>query len=500
MHSESFSWQHIQQQAQHAVVQVINHSVQIDDLAPFRRGGAEGRGSGFIIEGGYVVTNFHVIQNCIRLFIQMPLIFGNQRFEVSLVGSSPDSDLALLKISEDDQKKIREKYGILPYLELGDSSLIERSDELLGIGFPLGQSSPKSATGVVSGFQSITLSSGSIYIIQVTKPSNPGNSGGPLFNTLGQVVGIDVAGPGIATDNIAYAIPINDFAIIKDALLRGETVHKTYLGASYCPARDQEIAQLLHNPTPAGCYITDVLTTGLFYNWGLQAGDMLYEINGLTIDPYGCIDHLKHNDRKPVGEYILGFPLGTVFHLVWYRYGERIEKDVSLLFKPQPKIAWRSFDYAVDYEIIGGLLLQELSLNIIEALSKAPAHIQANIYPYQVNEAKRNESVIIVTQILAGSLAAESLSIGTGEIITHINGSVVGTLEDVRKALLEDTREFISIENNNGDLIVFKKTDLYAHEPRIAGYFGYQITPGMNALLYKKILKKRKNVYENAGK
>ena len=60
MHSESFSWQHIQQQAQHAVVQVVNHSVQIDDLAPFRRGGAEGRGSGFIIEGGYVVTNFHV--------------------------------------------------------------------------------------------------------------------------------------------------------------------------------------------------------------------------------------------------------------------------------------------------------------------------------------------------------------------------------------------------------------------------------------------------------
>lgn len=484
--AESFSWQHIQQHAQYAVVQIINHALEVDDLAPFRRGGNESRGSGFIIEEGYIVTNYHVVHNTIRLFIQMPLIFGNQRFEVAVVGVAPDSDLALLKISEEDQEKIKNKHGSMPYLELGNSSLIKRSDELLGIGFPLGQTSPKSATGVVSGFETIVIPPAKIYAVQVTKPCNPGNSGGPLFNTEGQVVGIDVAGPSTPTDNIAYAIPINDFKIIKASLERGDIVNKPYLGASCCAARDQELAELLNNPTPAGCYITGIFPGGLFGDWDIIPGDMLYEINAIPVDPYGCVECSAQNDRKPVSDYILSFPLGTLFDLVLYRKGQRIEKTVTLTFTEGPRVTWRPFDYHIDYEIIGGFLLQNLSFNVIQAFSKAPISVQARMYPYQTDESKLNEPVVVVTQLLAGSLAAESRSIGVGEFITKVNGIPVSNLEEVRAALLKSDNNFITLKNDEGDLVAFKKTDLYAHEPRLAEHFGYTITAGMKALLHKK--------------
>lgn len=487
--AENFSWQKIQQETQYAVVQIINHSLEVDDLVPFRRGGVESRGSGFIIkdeERYFIVTNFHVVQNSIRLFVQLPLIFGNQRFEVAVVGIAPDNDLALLSFAQEDLEKISSKQGSVPCLELGDSSVIKRSDELLGIGFPLGQTSPKSATGVVSGFETIPVSLAKIYAVQVTKPCNPGNSGGPILNTEGQVVAIDVAGPNAPTDNIAYAIPINDFKIIQARLARGELVKKPYIGASSCAARDHELAELLHNPTPAGCYVTAIFKGGLFESWGIQEGDMIYEINDLALDAYGCVESPLQIDRKPLVEYILSFPLGTLFDLVVYRRGEKIKTTVALVFKEEPVIRWRPLDYEIDYEIVGGLILQNLSLNVMQAFSKAPGYIQARIGQYQIYEEKRNQPVVIVTQILAGSLAAESRSVGVGEFITHVNGIPVATLADVRNALLSGDSAFVTFKNDDGDLIALRKNSLYKHEPLLAKHFGYSITPGMAQLLKQK--------------
>ncbi len=477
------SWQTIQNKAQYAIVQIINHHLEIDDLVPFRRDGSEGRGSGFIIENGYILTNFHVVRNCIRVFMQMPLFFGQHRFELDLVGIAPEFDLALLKIKDEDQRDIVAYYGSLPFLALGDSDNIKKSDELLGIGFPLGETSPKSATGIVSGYQTIMIPPSKIYAIQVTKPTNPGNSGGPLLDTQGDVVGIDVAIPGMPTNSIAYAIPINDFKIVEAQLKQGELVEKTYFGCSYCCAKGNELAEILGNPIPAGCYITRVFDDGLMQEWGIQQGDMLYRINGLVIDPFASIILKENDERKPFADYVLSFPLGSYFTLELYRSGQRIEQQVQLVFKRDLPIAWRYVDYHVDYEIIGGLLIQELSLNVMQAFSKAAPQIHAKLYNYQEDEKKRKDPVLVVTQVLAGSLAAEARVIGVGELINQVNGITVTTLAELRKALITSDNNFVTMTNRDEDLIVLNKAEVCAQEPHLARYFGYTTTPGMQSLL-----------------
>ncbi len=476
-------WKPIQDIAQYAVVQIINHTLEVDELVPFRRGSSESRGSGFVLHGGYVVTNFHVVKNAIRIFMQMPLLFGHQRFELELVGIAPDSDIALLYIKESDQEAIVAKHGSMPSLLLGNSDDIRRSDELLGIGFPLGQTSPKSATGIVSGDEKIVIPPSRIYAVQVTKPSNPGNSGGPILNSDGQVVAIDVAGPMGNTDNIAYAIPINELKNKLEDLKMGKVVNQTYFGGAFCHAKSNELAQVLGNPVPAGCYITRIFPGGLLADWDIRPADMLYAVNGLVIDPYCNVEYAAGRDRKPLVDYLLGLPLGSTVRLVLYRSGEKIEKDVQLLFKEEPAIRWHYVDYAVDYEIIGGILIQELSLNIVQALSKTPFSVQIKAAVYQNDEQKRQQQVLIVTQVLAGSLAAQSRAIGVGEFIAEINGMPVKNLEEVRAALAATSGEFITIKNDDGDLVALNMTDLYHQESQIAAYFGYQITPGIKALL-----------------
>ena len=143
------------------------------------------------------------MNGAISIMAQMPS-FGKHQFEVDLVGIMPEKDVALLKFKQEDIVMICQSLGSLSYLQLGDSDAVHRSQEILALGYPLGQQSLKSTTGVISGRET--------GMIQMSAPINPGSSGGPSLNCLGQVIGINTAGI-MAAQNVGYIIPINDLKI-----------------------------------------------------------------------------------------------------------------------------------------------------------------------------------------------------------------------------------------------------------------------------------------------
>ena len=174
-----------------SIVRVKVHRLDYNWKEPFsQRPAVESIGSGFFIDKkGYILTNYHVIRDSIKVFIQLPK-YGAQTYLAEVKSVYPKLDLALLKT---DQYKNKE------FLELGESSSIVKGDELLAVGYPLGQEKIKVTGGIFSGYQDGD--------IQTDSAINPGNSGGPLLKN-NTVIGINYAGYDDA-QNVGYAIPID---------------------------------------------------------------------------------------------------------------------------------------------------------------------------------------------------------------------------------------------------------------------------------------------------
>src|SRR4029077_6348495 len=116
-----------------------------------------------------------------------------------------DRDLALLRLKPEELQLIKETLGKVPMLQFGNSDKVSRAEEIMALGYPLGQQSLKSTTGVVSGREQI----GGKYMIQISTPINPGSSGGPSINRCGEVIGVNTAGI-MPAQNVNYIIPSNE--------------------------------------------------------------------------------------------------------------------------------------------------------------------------------------------------------------------------------------------------------------------------------------------------
>lgn len=489
------SWYEVQKKSEHAVVQVISYSVEPNIIKPYRVESEEGRGSGFLISpDGLILSNYHVVAGAMHVGIQMPLLFGKKMIEAKIKSVCPDRDLALLQLSPEDCALIKDVHKFVPFLSFGDSNKIERSDELLALGFPLGQEALKSCTGVVSGREHITITSGSgrqveARCIQVSTPINPGSSGGPTLDKKGDVVGINTAG-NVSAQNIGYALPISEFKLIQNDMLKLSFIRKPYLGARFCYAAGDELARLLGNPTPSGCYLTQVYEHGLLHMLGLQAGDMIYSVNGYAVDVYGTVQVPDQNDRMTASDYISSLPLNSNLTIEVYRQGEKKTFTGTVYCPEEPPVNWKYIPYdTVDYEIVGGILLQDISLNLVnffrnpEVAQQLPAVADA-LGVYTFEEAHREIPAVIVTQVFSTSCAQQTRAIGMGDIIVEINDQKVSCLKDARQALsLSKDREFTTFKTKDDNLIALETKVMLQDEQRLAQSFNYQLTPQVQELL-----------------
>src|SRR5690349_13865088 len=241
--SSSRTWRGVQERVHDTVVQIFSQVAAVDMLQPFKTPTQTSVfGTGFFVtDQGDIVTNAHVVAQTRSVWVQIPSL-GKQIFDVDVISISPERDIALLRLTESALATARYYLGAVPFLTLGDSDTVQRSDDVLALGFPLGQQGLKSTNGVVSGPEQ--------GLIQTNAALNPGNSGGPLLNMRGEVIGINSSAV-IEAQSVGYAIPINDFKKIWPDMKETKILHKGFLGIIYIPGSNA-MSEYLGNPSEGG--------------------------------------------------------------------------------------------------------------------------------------------------------------------------------------------------------------------------------------------------------
>lgn len=252
---------------------------------------AQSLGSGFIISpDGYVVTNNHVVApgnsratvEAIR--VTLP---DRKEYVAKLVGRDAASDLALLKI---------EAKTPLPYVKFGDSARARVGDWVVAIGNPFGLGGTVTA-GIVSAVHRVTGQGGANdRFIQTDASINQGNSGGPMFNLNGEVIGINsqIFSQSGGNIGIGFAIPAEDAKPIIDTLMKGKPVERGYIGVSIQRLTD-DIAAALNLPKDSGEIIARAEPGGPAAKAGLRAGDVVTRVNGTQVTPDTTLSYLVAN-------------------------------------------------------------------------------------------------------------------------------------------------------------------------------------------------------------
>ena len=253
---------------------------------------AQSLGSGFIISpDGYIVTNNHVIAAGMKgatvESIQVTLT-GRKEYTAKLVGRDPASDLALLKITAP---------GPLPFVKFGDSSRARVGDWVVAIGNPFGLDGTVTA-GIVSALHRATGQLGAYdRFIQTDAAINQGNSGGPMFNLNGDVIGINsqiLGSAGGGNIGIGFAIPAEEARPIIDKLRSGVAIKRGYLGVGIQPVTD-DVAAALGVAKNQGEVVGRVEPGGPAAKAGLRPGDVVTRINGTAVTPDSTLSYLVAN-------------------------------------------------------------------------------------------------------------------------------------------------------------------------------------------------------------
>lgn len=269
-------------------------------------------GTGVILSSkGYIVTNAHVVENAIAVTVQLT---DNRSFEASLVGSDEISDLAVLYISAQD---------LIP-AQFGDSNALRVGDTVTAIGDPLGVEFRGSFTdGIVSAInRDVTIEGRTMSLIQTNAALNSGNSGGPLINCYGQVIGINTMKIGVFTNNsgvegLGFAIPSTTVKDVVDQIIeQGYVSGRPTLGITGDAL--SSFYQYYYR-MPAGLYITNVSRGSHADSYGVEPGDILMSIDDTRI--------LNMDDLNTV---LYNHQVGDVVTAIIYRGGKQYSIQLTL--------------------------------------------------------------------------------------------------------------------------------------------------------------------------
>ena len=282
-------------------------------------GSSEGSssGSGFILSSeGYVVTNYHVVENATAIEV---ITHDGSEYAATLVGKDSTNDLAVLKV---------EATG-LAAATLGSSTDLVIGDMVVAIGNPLGELSSTQTVGYVSGIdrEVSTDSLTTISMIQTDAAINPGNSGGPLFNMRGEVIGITTAkysgttGSGASIEGIGFAIPIDDVVPLIDDLIDYGYVTGAYMGVSVSNTDAESAARF---GLPTGAYIESVEQGGAADRAGIQPKDIVIGLGDRTVSNVTDLTRALRN-----------FKAGDTTTVKLIRSGREMTLEITLDEKPQ---------------------------------------------------------------------------------------------------------------------------------------------------------------------
>ena len=361
----------------------------------------EGVGSGFIIDPkGYIVTNNHVVDGADQ--IQVTLNDGT-KFDARIIGRDPKTDLALLKV---DSKTP------LPFVTLGDSADARVGDWVLAVGNPFGLGGSVNA-GIISARGRDIQSGPYDDYLQIDAPINRGNSGGPLFDAQGRVIGVNTAifSPSGGNIGIGFAIPAETVANVVSDLRTSGHVERGWLGVQIQPVT-QAVADSLALSQASGVLVADVLPNSPAAAAGVRSGDVIVRAAGQPMQEY-----------RDLTKLIAGTRAGTKVNLEVIRDGKARNIDVTVGKMPDDNVATNQ-PTAVDQSSPHiGLYLAPLTPES-RAEHGLPADAQG----------------VLVAQVEPGS-PAQRAGIQAGSLISMVGQQTVSTPDEISKAVQEAAKQ-----------------------------------------------------------
>lgn len=263
-------------------------------------------GSGFVIsEDGYIVTNNHVIESADEIFIEF---FSGEELEAKVVGTDPNTDIALLKVEADKP---------LPYVNFGDSDMARVGDWVVAMGNPLGQGFSVSA-GIVSA-RNRALSGSYDDYIQTDAAINRGNSGGPLFNMDGEVIGVNTAilSPNGGSIGIGFSMASNVVTRVVDQLREFGETRRGWLGVRIQDL-DADVAEALGLENTNGAIVAGV-PEGPAKDAGVLQGDVILTFDGVDVE-----------DTRGLVRQVGNTEVGKTVRVVVFREGKTVTLKITL--------------------------------------------------------------------------------------------------------------------------------------------------------------------------
>ncbi len=358
-----------------------------------------GSGSGVVVSpDGYIVTNYHVVSNIDKVTVTF-----NDRYtaQAKVVAKDASTDIAVLKVNESN----------LPYMEFGNSDNVKLGQWVLAVGYPLTLDATVTA-GIVSaksrsiGINRSQSASAIESFIQTDAAVNPGNSGGALVNTKGQLIGINsaIASPTGSYAGYSYAIPSNLVKKVVNDLTKFGTVQRAYLGIEYRQhdPRDQTLSESRNE----GVYVAGVPTNGGAFRSGIRKGDYITKINDVPV-----------NSEPALLEQIARYKPGDNVGVTFVRDGSIMNTSVLLKNINGTTALLKGQDAASS--ILLGATMRPLS--------------QEEKLKYGTTRG------VLVTNISDGIIAQQT-KMKKGFIITQVNDEPVNSADDIQQMLVSSGR------------------------------------------------------------
>lgn len=478
-----------------SVVRLYVDEVHFDWKQPYSRNrSGSGVGSAAVIdeddEHYYLLTAFHVVASAVRVRCSFASL-GRAIHDAKLLGACPEVDTAMLRVTKRDLPAgSQSSIYVLP---LGDSDRVETDDEVRVLGFPQGENSVWSTKGVIAGRLSETGQ------FQLSASVNPGNSGGPLVDRLGALIGVVVSKHAMG-DGMGYATPlaqikprladmkrhvssVDDIARAtprRNGLLRIPS-HNCVLGIA-----NRALMNSLAAPEDVeGAYVRYVLPGSVLHRSGVRAGDILVRL-GCKLDFFGQVEVAYWNKRLHIDALMPRASLNTELLVEWWSADERRLRSDSVLFN-EPSLFGLRERYPprepVDFETFGGVVVMQLNVQHLRTSSKF-----RDRYRYVVEDPTLYaKPPLIVSHIMSGSSLSGQPLIESPDTVTHVNGVAVATLAEYRGALFDGAQQsqYIRWQTKDGQVSVLEYDKALQESQQFSAEFGFE-----QSLLTKRIAAK----------
>jgi len=429
-----------------AIVKIYTVSKVANYLSPWSSSIRNSTGSGAIIEGGYILTNAHVVAN--QSFLEVQRYGERKRYIAKVYAVSHQSDLALLKV-EDKAFSL----GVIP---LTFGSLPEVEQKIVVYGYPMGGSTLSATIGVVSRVEHHTYAhSGEVFLaVQVDAAVNPGNSGGPALSD-GKIVGV-VMQVITRSQNIGYLVPISMVKHFIEDMKDG-----TYSGFAELGIGTQK----LENPAMRRYYGLDENTSGklidkIAYNSSfkslLKTGDIITAIDGHNIENDGTSEFRK--DEYTDYNYYVDI----------YQMGEHITLDIIRDKKPMQidgvlknvandilLVDTMQFDVMPTYFIFGGYVFSTLTRNLINSTKHNRLKMSSLALRWQKED---KDEVIVLLKVLASDISRGDNDFGMW-VIDKVNGKSFKNFKEFYEAIVNAKEPYIVLEDNEGVKVIIDKNE-----------------------------------------